>query len=930
MSLFDSIKGPKWQHGNPEVRREAIEQLDDQQQLLELATSDPDPAVQAAALSRITDPDILDGLIETLPHDLQQQARRQRLRQFLPSADRLAAIDDDEVLQRIISLGDDAGLIDGALARINSDQVRLQIASSHPVARVRLSAARGIESIDLLGELMQSAKGHDKAVFRHCKTLVDEHQAREMAAAERRVKILRLCEKAAELARTPHAPDYEASYRVLVGQWRALRDSASPAQQEQFGRDQAICAQHMVELADAHAAAEQARADIAAVRQEFPAVLAELQRINDAATLPEEHAAITRLSERLDDIENRWQSATKITPPSAEETQTYQEHLEMWRSILRTLQRLDVQSSQLEKIFSDAGSVDPMDHHALQQQVKRAAKMASTLMWAEEHRARMPEQMIRLQQALEQLQSQFRKLDSDQPKHAARLQACFETLCSELDQDHVVEAGKALARARRLLKSLAPKQRQQFERKLQPLAARWKEADDWRNFAIEPKKEELCDRMTALIGSEDDAEVLAAKIKLLQDEWKQLGALPHARDQVLWNKFKTAADEAWKPCKAAFAQQAALRRENFARRMQLVAQLTEYEEKMDWPAQEGGQAQVDGSLPDWRLVQKTLDTAREAFRGFKPVDQKSDRISHKAFRAVCDRIYAHIKQEYARNISQKEHLLERARNLEQAEDLPQAIEQCKALQREWKTVGITPVAMDRKLWKAFRAACDSVFNRLDAQRAQQSAEQDARVKEAESLRDQARALLNSKHDDQLNRTLSGLKQKFLEIGLPAGVQSRLSRDFQAIEKEARGLAQELRRKEEQACWTSLLDKISACALKSSDEAAAGAMWETAGEVPRGIDAEALEQFWQQGPAAGAEGQWRDACIALEILGEIESPPEDKKARMNYQMQRLVTAMGRGSGQPEPSLEEHINGLIGLRPSRQWAERYCSALRQIKA
>ena len=153
----------------------------------------------------------------------------------------------------------------------------------------------------------------------------------------------------------------------------------------------------------------------------------------------------------------------------------------------------------------------------------------------------------------------------------------------ELDQDHSKDADRALNKTRKRLKSLAPKQRQYFEQELRPLAARLNVVHDWQGFAIEPKKVELCASMKSLVGSEENAETLAAKIKALQDEWKQLGPLPRARDQELWNEFKAAADEAFEPCKAAFALQAELRRENFKIRMQLVAQLRDYEDKMAWP-----------------------------------------------------------------------------------------------------------------------------------------------------------------------------------------------------------------------------------------------------------------------------------------------------------------------------------------------------------
>ena len=67
MALLDSINRPKWQHKDPEVRRNSVSQLDDQDVLLELVTGDDDSRVREIALSRISKPGTLDTLIETLP-----------------------------------------------------------------------------------------------------------------------------------------------------------------------------------------------------------------------------------------------------------------------------------------------------------------------------------------------------------------------------------------------------------------------------------------------------------------------------------------------------------------------------------------------------------------------------------------------------------------------------------------------------------------------------------------------------------------------------------------------------------------------------------------------------------------------------------------------------------------------------------------------
>jgi hypothetical protein len=146
-----------------------------------------------------------------------------------------------------------------------------------------------------------------------------------------------------------------------------------------------------------------------------------------------------------------------------------------------------------------------------------------------------------------------------------------------------------------------------------------------------------------------------------------------------------------------------------------------------------------------------------------------------------------------------------------------------------------------------------------------------------------------------------------------------------------------RERRQQAGWIALLDRITSCAAQpttgaranSADESALRAVWEQAPALPKGIDSGLLESFRQQGPANGIEEQLREACIALEVLAGIDSPPEDKQARMNYQMQRLVKGMGKKAVQEEPDLLGSINRFIALRPSSGWALRYCGTVQKIK-
>ena len=219
-------------------------------------------------------------------------------------------------------------------------------------------------------------------------------------------------------------------------------------------------------------------------------------------------------------------------------------------------------------------------------------------------------------------------------------------------------------------------------------------------------------------------------------------------------------------------------------------------------------------------------------------------------------------------------MIEKARSYVELEDLREAIDKAKGIQREWKEVGLTPRQVDRKLWKDFRGACDGVFARLDDQRKQQNAARNERAEEAKARAEQAKA--------------------------------------RALKEHQR--------------WPNLLDKMQACALKAEKEKKATKLWEKEGDIPRGIETEALEAWWEQGPDDKTpEDELRQACIALEVLIGVDSPPEDKQARMAYQMQRLVEGMGGGQGDQTQILLEQVNGFIAMRPLGVWVERFCQSV-----
>lgn len=924
MALFDSMFKPKWRHKDAKVRKAAINTMDDLSVLVEVINTDPDSEVRALALSRINNGETLDQLIDSLAHTTQknllQQAQAQRLQQLLPDRNALSSVDDDSLLIRIAALTEDDAIRDAAIDQLSTIDARMEIASHHPLAKVRLSAAQGIREPQALQQLMQQTQGKDKALYRYCKEQLKAHKAAQQAEVERQTRIQNLVNNAKRLSTSAETNDYRARYQLLEQQWQSVCEHASDEQLDQVNQYLALCGQRLSEKSAQLAAAEQQQTKAAAAKHAFTALIDEITAFGGSATSANDRETLSQQQRQLDALENRWQTACRGTPPPVEQAKSFRKTLQQWRNRLQTSQSLLEKQNSLNKLESDLKKADKSDFQSLWQLQQRAGKLLTSLPWPDTHTGMLPGALAQLRQQNEYLNERLRNLEQTETQNITRLENALDALQTSVDEKQLKNANHAHDAAKKALKTLSPEKQRRYQHQWRQLSARLNEIRDWQGFAIEPKKVALCERMEALIDSGDPADTLADKIQALQAEWKQLGAISPKRDQELWQRFNRAADQAWQPCREAFSEQAEARKQNLQQRLQLIDQLSEYETKMDW------------SSANWKAVQETLDTARKTFRDIGPVDKAGAKSSQQAFQTVSDKIYSHIKEEYERNIASKTALVEHAKTIADGcapdKDIKPATEQIKLLQSQWKQIGITPVRVDRELWQDFRAACDTVFNHLGEQRQQHKAEIDAQVAQAEQLVHQAKALLEQNSDNpdpHLENRVGELQQNFRDIDLPKGAHIRLSKEFADIERQAQASARSMRQQRLRDSWQHLQNKLIACATKTTDVDAANSLWQQEGELPKGVDNDALDTWWQQGTGNADQQQLRELCIALEILVDIDSPEQDRQARMEWQVKRLASAMGQQRDDQAQSLVSLVNDCISLRPPHEWLQRFCNGL-----
>lgn len=461
---------------------------------------------------------------------------------------------------------------------------------------------------------------------------------------------------------------------------------------------------------------------------------------------------------------------------------------------------------------------------------------------------------------------------------------------------------------------------------LQQLDKQLDELKDWKSFSVTPKRAELIEAMEALVGATLDPPVLADRIKSLQEEWRILGKGVGENLEADLQRFQEAATKAYEPCVEYFAAQSLVREEKLRHRDALLAKLTAFEAGHNW------------EQPDWKAVIRTLRDTKQEWRSCSPVDRQAGKEQQDGFDAITANLQGRLDAEYARNLKQKESLIERAQGLLASEDARKAIDGIKELQQAWRTVGPVPREADQRLWEEFRQHCDGVFEK----RQQESATYAAGL---ENNKTQAIALC-----EQLEQ-IAGLEgPELLECwGTPAKWRSA----FEALGEFPRADTRELRSRFDRGlerCEASIARHHAGDAARAWSDLfeAANHVRAYALAVARGSDPAQLDtlkalaetcmasvQRWpksglgalRQGLAsepskdlAANETALRMLCIRAEILTDVPTPPEDQALRREYQLQRLVQRMGQGIRADETNLDALAIEWLGVGPVEEAAYR----------
>ncbi|UPT66501.1 MAG: DUF349 domain-containing protein [Sphingobacteriales bacterium JAD_PAG50586_3] len=194
-------------------------------------------------------------------------------------------------------------------------------------------------------------------------------------------------------------------------------------------------------------------------------------------------------------------------------------------------------------------------------------------------------------------------------------------------------------------------------------------------------------------------------VKGLQNEWKQIGPVPKAQSDEIWNRFKAALDKVYERRNEYFGQLQEVQQKNLQLKQALIEKAEELAAKDVSSAKIAQEltAEVNILTDSWKSI------------GFAPKEHNDEiwkrfRGATKVFFDKRDDFYKDIKNEQQNNLKKKTDLCVQAEALQTSTDWKRTSNELIRLQQEWKAVGPIPKRYSDKLWARFRAACDAFFN----------------------------------------------------------------------------------------------------------------------------------------------------------------------------------------------------------------------------
>ena len=942
---------PKWQHTDPETRKQAVRELENTNPTLhELARQDPDPAVRRVALERLGDLDLLSRIAGDDGDAGVRAAAQERYRALLAgqAADGPALADRLERLRRAPDAELTAYLLHHAaepelrltlLERIEAESELADLARENSHPDVRLAALERVHDPELLDQIARHSRNRDKRLYRRARERLDNLAAEQARAAHGE----RLCVEMENLRWDGESGSNAGRFPKLEQEWREQEAVASEELRERYAQARAR-----------FLAERQASAGRRGQRLELIATLETLlERLRHETEPSAELQAAIRYA--TFEAPAAW---NHLGPVQDAETRRLSERFRQLEQDIheqdRTLQRNYARAERLREVLQQAETLLRQPSAVHENEIKHLRQHWEGLERPETHTL-VQDLQSRFDSLLDQLRARLQRQVQQRDQEWRELQELTAQLEAAAENGELHQATQLQDQVRHRLKhniGLSRAQMTGIEERLQACAGRVNELRDWRRWGAHQAREQLCATAENLIGLEAEPAEIAQQIQQVREAWKELDHHEGAAPKALWKRFNAACERAYAPCQAYFEAQAQERRQNLEKKQALCDQLEQFEATTDW------------QRVDWREADRLRRRAQEQWYKIGPVNRTDRKTLDRRFQRVLRQLDERLDAERNREFQRRQQLIQQVQALADSPDLRVAIETAKRAQAEWHpTVQALP-RQEQALWKEFRAACDTVFARRQAEQQAADTERQDHLQHKRELCAELEALATVEPEQltEARARLPTIQQEWDTAGpVPKAEQRALDQRFENALRQFARHEHALRRDSARQTFQRLHQRARLCAHvealladPSADPATtlaeARETWKTLPELPAAV-LEPLRQRFNAAVQALSDADPASAsalrarleqnlerkrvwCVCMEIVAGLESPPEFAALRMEYQVARLSASLAGGAAKADtiydPRRLQEQWYLTGALPAAAEAELDVRFLRALDA
>ena len=285
----------------------------------------------------------------------------------------------------------------------------------------------------------------------------------------------------------------------------------------------------------------------------------------------------------------------------------------------------------------------------------------------------------------------------------------------------------------------------------------------------------LCEQAEELLNEKSLTKAFKA-LQKLHDDWKEVGPVPQDKKDEIWERFKGATDKINQIRREHYSKLQEEQNANLATKTALCEKAEEIVNE-DYT-----------SVNAWTKKSEELSELLKVWKTVGLASKKDNEEIWTRFKGAMDSFFnkkkeyfSTLKDQQTENLERKTQLCIEAEALMESTEWKKAAEQLKRLQEEWKTIGPVPKRHTDKIWKRFRAACDTFFNRKNEHFSGIKSEENDNLEAKKALLEEIKAFQLTSNRNENMEAIKAFQKRWIEIGhVPMKMKETINGEYRKI------------------------------------------------------------------------------------------------------------------------------------------------------